>query len=500
VEPLPEIGDWYEYLNVSSICEDGARWGKCLAGASEDFAAREEQIFRDGNPAMENFSTKKVFQSVAEDPQSVAVELERLDKNRPSDTIGEDEIYRHWGSVVKAEEERQDKMRELRKAGSELAQTQEHYVTAPYGMCVALAVSLLCGLAIPLGILSLGGSSAITFAIYCASLSVFGAFVAWGIVAHIHGRTGRGATEEFYKMALGVDEKMDARHAAAVALVRQAELRHRRSLQIGAWIALRRLLERVMRILRVELESPTLSAFYRKADEEESVANKTGTDSGHADGIENQRKRFLELTRFAERVGAGALEPGRCVNSDAVIVTMLDRDGEDSFKGLWKRICSLHDKHHNGNLPAAVLIPAIREWLTKFCAKLCAAQKRDIIEMRGRGRGVPDVISRVAMDSDFQLATMHVDNNGSIKSDSSRVFCFEGKEEEKAATLSAVNEMLGGATKKIPVTPSPVLDGLAQIAVFFQDIRLYGLKSDEDGRLSFLTRVQYEEFAKGGRQ
>ena len=498
VKPLPEIDDWYKYENVSSICGDGTRWRECLDRAREDFALREAQIFRDGNPAMVDFSTRGVFQSVAEDPQAVAVELKRLNENRPSDTNGESAIYRLWKSVVDAEKERQDKIRELRKAGLELALTQAHYVTMPYGMCVSLAVSLLSGLAVPWVVLSLGGSGAILLALYCASLSVVGAFAAWGIVAHLHGQAGRRATEEFYKKAQDVDGKMDARHAALVAVVRVAELRHRKSLQIGAWMALQRLLARIKRILKVELESPTLSAFYRKNEVEKPVANKVGANSGPGDGIENQRKRFLELTRFAERVGASALEPGRRVNSDDVIATMLDGDDEDSFKGLWKRICSLHDKHCNGNLPAVVLIPAIREWLTKFCDKLCAAQKRDIIEMRGQGRDVPDVISRVAMDSDFELATMHVDNDGTIKSDTSRVFCFEGKVGK--VTLSAVEGMLQGATKRIPVTTSPVLDGLAQVAVFFQDIRLYGLKSDEDGRLAFLTKVQYEEFAKGGHQ
>ena len=48
--------------------------------------------------------------------------------------------------------------------------------------------------------------------------------------------------------------------------------------------------------------------------------------------------------------------------------------------------------------------------------------------------------------------------------------------------------LLEGTFGTVPVVATPLLNGLPQIAVYFQDILLLGLDRASDGRLVFLTR------------
>ena len=61
-------------------------------------------------------------------------------------------------------------------------------------------------------------------------------------------------------------------------------------------------------------------------------------------------------------------------------------------------------------------------------------------------------------------------------------------------------DTIQGAFNEIPVTATSILNGLPQVAVYFQDIRLYGFDRADDGRLVFLTRRKSETLVKEGRK
>ena len=483
----PEVRDWHSYPvegERDKRLDDKRRWGGPLALARDSFAKCERDLFRSGNS--NPFSPNDAFHSVASDPRNVSVLLRKSDADRPSDTIDGRDVYRRWQKVVEAEKRRQMAKKTLETASEELRAAQRHYVTAPYGMLVSVATSLVCGLTVFRAALSLG--AVLAASLILASLSAFGAFLAWWFVSWLHRRSGTSAALQFVDVADAVDARMDERHGAAVETVREAETQHRALLRFGSWAALHRLLERVWRILSVELQSPSLSAFYRgdaSADDEQTSAE------ADADA-RRERDSYLKLTRFSEELTPGAFAIGNRRNSDRVINEALTESGRSSFQALWRGICDKSDRFHCGNLPAKILIPEIRGWLLALCDRLCAAQKADLLAARGVDEKMPAKISIVRGDSGFLLATAHVDDHEIVDSPA-RVFVFEEPGEGRDAmggqgAAHSARELIGGAFSNIPVTETPILNGLPQVAFYFQDIRLFGLGRAADGRLSFIRR------------
>jgi hypothetical protein len=502
VKHPPEVDDWHSYpvdVEKDNRLDDKRRWSGPMARARDNFAQRELELFQAG----ENdgpFSPSFVFPSVAKDPKNVSIELRRSDANRPSDTIDGGEVYKCWRKVVEKEMNRQKSKKTLEAAAKELKAAQKHYVTAPYGMLVFIATSLVCGLTIFRAALSLGAAPVAS--VILASFSALGACLAWLFISWLHRRSGTNAARQFIDVADAVDDAMDARHCAAVETVKMAETQHRTALRIGSWAALRRLLERVWRILSIELQSPSLSAFYR-GDASADAAEEQSLASAEADA-KRERDAYLQYTRFSEVLTSGAFAIGRSENSDRVLNEALNESGQSSFVALWQRICDKSDRYHCGNLPARVLIPEIRRWLRALCDRLCAAQKADLLAARGVGEKLPAQISIVRGDSGFILATAHVDDHEAAESPA-RVFVFEEPESQRdqrrgQGAAQSARTLIGGAFMDIPVTETPILNGLPQVAFYFQDIRLYGIGRDDDGRLSFLSRHEALDMAghKGG--
>ena len=497
-----EVKDWHSYpvdIEKDKRLDDKRRWSGPMARARDDFARRELELFQAGENDIP-FSPSFVFPSVAKDPKNVSIELRRSDANRPSDTIDGGEVYKCWRKVVEEERNRQKSKKILEAAAKELKAAQKHYVTAPYGMLVSIATSLVCGFTIFRAALSLGASPIVS--VILASFSALGAFLAWLFISWLHRRSGTNAARQFVDVADAVDDAMDARHGAAVETVRMAETQHRTALRFGSWAALHRLLERVWRILSIELQSPSLSAFYR-GDASATAAEEQALTGAEADA-KRERETYLQHTRFSEILTSSAFAVGHRENSDRVLNEALNESGQSSFLALWQKICDKSDRYHCGNLPARVLIPEIRKWLRALCDRLCAAQKADLLAARGVDEKLPAKISIVRGDSGFILATAHVDDH-EVAESPARVFVFEepglkrDQRHDHGAAKSA-NTLVGGAFMDIPVTATPILNGLPQVAFYFQDIRLYGIGCDDDGRLTFMPRHEALGLAghKGG--
>lgn len=472
---------------------DEQYWGTQLAMARRDFARIERELFQTGQ-AGDAFSPEGVFPDVARDPRNVSVQLQRLEENgHPTDTIHPEDVYRKWKRVVDTEKERLLAKAHLADSAKELLLAQKHYVTPGYGAFVAVAVSLVCGITLVLSILSLGGNGAWPMAVSFAGLSTLGAFAACLIVREIHGRAGRKAVRRFQEEALAVDGKMDARHAAAADTVRMAESKHRDSLRFAAWQALCDLLERVWRMLAHELQSPTLSAFYRT---EEKTPEKEAPSANDGEA-HRQRESFRRQTRFSETIRRNPFHLGRRENSDRVLERAFgapadDKEDETSFLGFWRKMCEKADRQSRGNLPATILVPEIRRWLESLCNRLCAAQKADLLADRGTKGMVPSDLCVIHSETGFPLATAHVDKKHN-PSDSATVFVFEktGGEDNSQPGRTAADQartLLEGTFGTVPVVATSLLNGLPQIAVYFQDLLLCGLGRSPDGRLVFLSR------------
>lgn len=481
-ETDPKTCDWHLYDSVAVTEEltnnDEERWGYRLNLAREEFADQEIYLFREGNP--DKFSQNQVFSSVASDPHNISTFMKQMKEEKPSDTFSEEEVFEQWKKVVEAEEQRKAEQIRLHKASEELSLAQSHYVTAPYGIVAAISVALFCGYTIFMVLKSISDNYLLPAFVFSA-LSVAGAFAAWGLMTLFHRRAGNKAVEQFKGIAQKINDAMDERHGAAVATVRVAELQHRKRLYQDAWEALYRLLERNWRILSYELQSPTLSAFYRSEDGENAQPAPTPEE------LENlhQRTIFLKRTRFVESLSDVSLVCGNHECSDKVLRDALEEKQLESFHYFWHQTCRSVDSWQRGNLPAKILVPKIRRWLAGLCDRLSAAQKTDLLIARGRNP-LPAGFESIRNDSGYVLASAHVDDN-EVKKNSFHVFVFD--ETACSGTTRGVagraEEIIGGSFQDIPVIATPILNGLPQVAFYFQDIRLYGFDLAKDGSLAF---------------
>lgn len=502
-ESAPEKDGWHRYDAISEAAErtddDERRWGGRIGLAREEFAGAETELFRRGDPALAKFSPNTAFSAIGQDPRNVAVWFKAVQDAQPTDTIDGSAVFQAWKTVVLAEKNRKAEKEKIRKAAKELSLAQAHYVSPVYGAIVTGAVSVLCGFTLFHVLWALGGNGAMPVAMFFSALAAAGAFSAWGIVSGFHRKAGQRAVKQFVKLAPEVDRCMDERHSKEVDTVRLAETQHRALLRVGAWHALYRLLNRVWSILSVELQSPTLSAFYRtedsRAEESGAVNGENGPDG--ADNEDNeviqQRALFSEKTRYSEKLRKGCLRSGRHKFSAAVLSDAIKGSGPGSFLSLWKGLCKDFDGQQRGNLPAKVLIPKIRCWLGILCDRLAAAQKADLQDSRDAGSALPAGFRKLRDDSNLSLATAHVDSP-EVSARPFRVFVYEAPREGlsdrpgRSAADLARQVLAGNIRGNVPVTATPVLNGLPQVAFGFQDIRLFGWGRAEDGRLKFLTR------------
>jgi len=175
-----------------------------------------------------------------------------------------------------------------------------------------------------------------------------------------------------------------------------------------------------------------------------------------------------------------------------VIAEAFQKSGEKSFQSFWERLCDETDgSNRQGNFPAQIFVPRIRDWFRNFGGRLVMAQKLDLIASAEGGSSdtqpaevLPKEFDDLRGDTGFALASMDVESEA--VGDAPRMVFVP----KAAAIYNHANRRLeGGGGDGIVVCETPVLDGLPQAAFFFQDIRVYGIgRDDKTGRLLFLSR------------
>lgn len=490
--PLPREMDWHR-LDVDDLVRmtnDDSLWNSARALARVDFAECERKMFREKEKdrVME---ARSVFGRVAKDPGNIDDEARRLHEQEPHDTWGRDIIYDKWRKMVRAELDRKEAQKRLADAGREMKRAQNHFVTAPYGMLAVVATSLFCGYALFRMFWALGGS--LLVAMILSSLSFAGAVGACVSMLWLHRRAGGMALDELCAIKESVDAKMDDRHAASVEIVKTAEARHSVGLRRAAIAVLQRLLERVGRIVGRELQSPTVDVSYRRGSADEADSSRTSTKDG--DLRREELEVFAAQTRFLHSVAGNVPEAGVAASSnvDKVIRGAFRESGEKSFKSFWSRLCAETDGlNQQGNYPAQVFVPRIRNWFKDFGDDLVMAQKLDLIANSrnnatapGLHSVLPEEFGDLRGDSGFALASAHVESD--VVQDSPREVFVPSA----AGISSDVRRLLGGAAgDEMEIRETNVLDGLPQVAFFFQDIRVWGIGTGEGGRLRFLSRQE----------
>ena len=487
--------DWHRapVMEIVNEANRDSRWNAARKRARDNFAACERRHFleKEQDRVME---ARAIFGRVAKNPGNIRDEERSLQEKLPADTYGSDTIYEKWRAMVQAERLRKDAQKRLEDAGREMVRAQNHYVTAPYGILAVMAASLFCGFALVRILWAVGGNGGLLVAIALSSLSALGAFSAWFAIAWLHGRAGCTAMVELKALADDVDAKMNERHAAAVQAIRTAETRHRIGLRRNAIFVLQRLLERVDRIVDRELlQSPTSDVFYL---EEKGEA----TDAPHAssspdnENVNEEIAVFRGRTRFSRVLSGCAPDVNgqKSFNVGKVIAEAFQESGEKSFQSFWERLCDETDgANRQGNFPAQIFVPRIRDWFRNFGGRLVMAQKLDLIaSAEGESSGskpakaLPEEFDHLRGDSGFALASVDVESEA-VRDAPRMVFV------PKAAAISnhAKTLLQGGGGGEIGVCETPVLDGLPQTAFFFQDIRVNGIgRDDKTGRLLFLSR------------
>ena len=496
---LPRGTEWHR-LDVDDLVRktnDDSLWNSARAQARVHFAECERKMFREKEKdrVME---ARAVFSRVAKSPGSIDDEARRLHEQEPHDTWGRDIIYEKWRAMVLAELDRKEAQKRLADAGREMGRAQNHYVTAPYGMLAVVAASLFCGYALFRTFWALGGS--LLVALVLSSLAFAGAVGACVSMLWFHRRAGQMAVGELLAIKESVDAKMDDRHAASVEIVKTAEARHSVGLRRAAIAVLQRLLERVGRIVGRELQSPTVDVSYRRGDAEEPDGSQIPTKG--ADLRREELEVFAAQTRFLHSVDGNATDAGgaKGSNVDKVISVAFRESGEKSFRAFWSRLCEETDGlTQQGNFPAQVFVPRIRNWFKEFGDDLVMAQKLDLIENSKGNAAVsrlqsvlPEEFGDLRGDSGFALASAHVESD-KVENSPRTVFIPRA-----AGILADVRQLLGGAAGgEIEIRETNVLDGLPQVAFFFQDIRVWGIGTGEGGRLRFLSK---QESLKHGRR
>lgn len=493
--PENKAVDWYreDIAEFVASVNDDSRWIEARDRARTDFAARERKQFLEKEPdrVME---AREIFRRVAKDPGNITREERSLKDKLPSDTYGKDVIYEKWQAMVRAERARKKAQRDLETAGGELVRAQNHYVTAPYGIMAVVAASIFCGFALVRLLWSVAGDGSLLVAMVLSALSMVGAVFAWLAVAWFHRRAGIMAMGELRDLAEKVDANMDVRHAAAVNIVRAAETRHTVGLRRGAIAVLQRLLARVGRIVGHELQSPTPGVFYQRP-EEAGADVPSPRQSADGEGRREELAVFCARTRFSHELTCRVPDMNghnRSPHVEKVIVEAFRERGEKSFRAFWERLCAETDGlYQQGNYPAQIFVPRIREWFRSFGGRLVMAQKLDLVASAegatpGRkGMALPTAFGKLSLDRGFALASADVES-AAVKEEGAPRMVFV----PKAAKLldQAKKQLESGGGDKIFICETSVLDGLPQAAFFFQDIRVNGIGRDTDGRLLFLSR------------
>ena len=404
-----------------------------------------------------NLTAREVFSRVHEHPseifscsRDVSCEMARV-KNACDSQL----VFDAWREVILRECERKQIERDEKRVVKEFESAQAHALSFSLGAAVTLAVTFFLGFALLHAAKAIGFPWPIAMLFGCCS--AVGAFLAWLILASFHNKSKKEGMALCDRLLREKGEKEKSRKDAADKTIRQACDQEKSLWRWNVLGGIKKLIDRIARIVGREIQTPTATVFFRDKDgNEESLAQK--------DFAFEQRASLLEVTRHVTgdddtlHVSEEMFEESQQYTSS--IFGSGNRDA-DSFVEKWYRMTDDKDADRHGNYPARYFIPELRAFMQGFCDKLSGAMKRDVLA--SRGGYYPSPLSDFVSSSPhgFPCASAHVDGD-QVQDRESAMFVSE----------NFYQETRNRAGDRYVVKCSALFDRLSLYAFFFQDIKI----------------------------
>ena len=423
----------------------------------EDTTIRRNVSTIVGTADSSNLTARTVFSRIHEHPseifacsRDVSWEMARMKSACDSQVV-----FDAWNKVILCEREREQVERDEKRAIKEFESANAHALSFVFGAVVTLSVTLFLGLAL------LHAAKAICFPLPIAILfgccSAAGAVLAWFILVSLHKRSKKEGKALCDRLLREKGEKEKSRKEAADKTIRQACDQEKSLWRWNALSGIKKLIDRISRIVKREIQTPTATVFFREEQ---------GDDKGLAqkDFAFEQRSSLLEVTRHVTSDEAMLVTEEMFAESRECASTIFESDRNDanSFVGKWYRMTDDKDADRRGNYPARYFIPELRAFMQGFCDKLSGAMKRDVLASRGGDYYPKSLLDFVSSPPDgFPCASAHVDGDH-VQDRESALFVSE----------NLLQETESRARNNYVVRASAFFDRLSLYAFFFQDIMI----------------------------
>jgi len=426
---------------------------------------------------------RKIFQSVHGEAGQVFALTKQISAALSQDrdaakACSLDTLEEGWNAVVDAERNRCSLVEQAQSEAKELRRAQSHYVGIGFGLVVVASVSALCGWVLSQLIAGLGGSR--LYSIWLASATALGAFGAFFLVMYLHWRAGGKGLEAFIATCRRADNAMQLRHNEAKALVENAinarALRRRLNMRFRAWT----LLERIKSVIITEIQPAT--AWVDLREMEAFVGDLPGS-------LEDRRKTFVGLSRKS----IGSLSSPN-VNDEKYTKEVdvwwgkdrKENDG-DNFCALWGNLCKL-DKVNAGHLPVGVFIPNIREFVSRFNARILSLFLADLIEENQQTvkEKISEWVSKDILNSSIrQFVSGSIDglHDRELKQLPAMIFVQNNEKALDMSELESAVERKGPHTYRL--IPSDRLGSAGQLGFMYQEFSVEFDRDEATGHLVF---------------
>ena len=365
-------GNWLETSAPDQLLrvQDGRWWQNRLQAAGREAGVLlGQRTIGEELPA--NQESEVVWRSIHQDPRLVAAALCNRDLMRgPPVADHLDTITRRWEQILEADRQRDDLIRDAQACADHLEQAKEAYVGLSWRLAAAVAVTLFVGyLAMSLCWWLTNDWAA---AASVAAAAALGA-VLCGLFTldreQAAGRRGKRAMEQQFD---AIDRKMLEKHEHCQEAVAEAH---------GFWHALRcraaadRLryaLQRVQHVLERELQfspqAPVDAAGADAAAEQASGPSPLADEASAATRRTRQRQFYRGANRLVQPASLADLQGG---NSEQWFEEFVEDQADRFCAELWTPLCRRSDgPAAAGNVPAQLLVPALRQFRGRFQAEL----------------------------------------------------------------------------------------------------------------------------------
>lgn len=498
-DPLPELaienlvpstaverdmpsGGWSEFPAEACAREvgDPSRWHDAFRAVREvagEWKSRQPLTVLAGGAEV-----KKSFESAHEEPGRIFPLSKQLfgalDQDRTAaKECGVDTLDLRWQQVVEVERKRQSMIKQAQREAHELRRAQNHYVGIGFGLVVVVAVSALCGWVLSQLIVCL--YSNIRFSIWLACAAALGSFGIFCLVLYLHWRAGRKGVEALIETCLSADKHMQIRHDRVKAIVEAALCTRARLRRLNTRFRAWTLLERVKSIVITELQPATALVCHVEPMESERVL---------PDSSAGRRRAFLSLTRKSIQVHSTGISGGGYQEEVEHWWGEKSKNARDNFRALWSRLCRI-DKNSAGHFPSREFVPRIREFVSRFTARIHGLAVAGVI-LENQAEVRAQILKWLNEDVLYSSVRQFV--SGSIDArhdDESRqlpgIIFVQDKTKELGvdALRSAANSDV--ALHKYEIVPSDCIEFSGQLAFLYQEFRVEFDRNADTGHLIF---------------